>query len=104
MKMKRFNLHFIFIFALLASCASVKESMGPKKNNSDEFLVQKKSPLVMPPSYGELPSPTSKETLKKNNDIKSLIEKSNDQTVQVDSSNNKNKTLENSILGRIKNN
>ena len=58
----------------------------------------------MPPSYGELPSPTSKETLKKNNDIKSLIEKSNDQTVQVDSSNNKNKTLENSILGRIKNN
>ena len=23
-----------------------------KKNNSDEFLVEKKSPLVMPPDYG----------------------------------------------------
>ena len=95
------NINLIF----LASCSTVKESFtNPKKNNSDEFLVQKKSPLVMPPSYGELPSPTSKETLKKNNDIKDLIEKSNDQTVQVDGSNNLNKTLENSILGKIKNN
>ena len=58
----------------------------------------------MPPNYGELPSPTSKETLEKNNDIKNLIEKSNDETVQVDGSNNQKKTLENSILGKIKNN
>ena len=47
--MKRFNLHFIFIFALLASCSSVKDSLQSNKKNSDEFLVEKKSPLLMPP-------------------------------------------------------
>ena len=26
-----------------------------KKNSSDEFLVEKKSPLVMPPEFNELP-------------------------------------------------
>jgi hypothetical protein len=26
-----------------------------KKNNTDEFLVEKKSPLVMPPDFNELP-------------------------------------------------
>ena len=30
-----------------------------KKNGSDEFLVEKKSPLVMPPNYDELPIPTT---------------------------------------------
>jgi len=103
-KIRKFVLlNIILIF--LASCSTVKEGFtNPKKNNSDEFLVQKKSPLVMPPSYGELPSPTSKENLKKNNNIKNLIGKSEDQTSQVDSSINQNKTLENSILGKIKNN
>mgnify|MGYP001408134853 CR=1 FL=1 len=56
--MKRFNLHFIFIFALLASCASVKESFDSRKKNSDEFLVEKKSPLLMPPDYNDLPVQT----------------------------------------------
>ena len=104
--MKQFKFYILIAIAVLfSSCSSLKEGFtNQKKNNSDEFLVEKKSPLVMPPSYGELPSPTSKETLKKNNDIKDLIEKSNDQTVQVDGSNNQNKTLENSILGKIKNN
>ena len=62
-KIRKFVLlNIILIF--LASCSTVKEGFtNPKKNNSDEFLVQKKSPLVMPPNYGELPSPTSKETL-----------------------------------------
>ena len=64
-KIRKFVLlNIILIF--LTSCSTVKEGFtNPKKNNSDEFLVQKKSPLVMPPSYGELPSPISKETLKK---------------------------------------
>jgi hypothetical protein len=55
--MKRFSLHYIFIFTLLVSCSSIKESVGSKKNNSDEFLVEKKSPLLMPPDYNDLPVP-----------------------------------------------
>jgi hypothetical protein len=106
MKIIRKFLLFNFILILCTSCSTVKEGFtNPKKNNSDEFLVQKKSPLVMPPSYGELPSPLSKETLEDDkNNIKNLIEKSKDQTSQNNNSNNENKTLENSILGKIKNN
>ena len=93
-----------FVIAILASCTSVKEGLtNQKKKSSDEFFVQKKSPLVMPPSYGELPSPTSEEPNKEEqNNIQKLIGKQKDQTMQT--SNNQNKSLEKSILGKIKNN
>ena len=56
--MKKINL-FIIVFAfLLGSCQSVKDGLsGKKKENSDEFLVQKKNPLVLPPNFMELPTP-----------------------------------------------
>ena len=31
--------------------------MKGKKDNTDEFLVQKKNPLVLPPDYNDLPLP-----------------------------------------------
>ena len=103
--MKRFNLYFVFIFILLASCSSVKESMGSKKNNSDEFLVEKKSPLVMPPDFDELPIPKEQEEKldTKENEFKTLISKEN---VENKSDNNKNinKSFEESLLEKIKNN
>ena len=94
-----------FILIIFSSCTSVKEGLtNQKKKSSDEFFVQKKSPLVMPPSYGELPSPTSKKTQKNDeNNIQSLIGKSKDQTSQTDKSSNQDKTLEKSILSKIKN-
>ena len=49
----------IFLF----SCGTLKEGFtNQKKNSSDEFLVEKKSPLVMPPNYGELPVPNNSNT------------------------------------------
>ena len=42
----------------LTSCAGVKNALSGKKfENSDEFLVIKKNPLVLPPNFMELPSP-----------------------------------------------
>ena len=36
----------------------VKDALGGKKyENSDEFLVIKKNPLVLPPNFNELPTP-----------------------------------------------
>ena len=64
------------IVLILCSCGTIKEGFtNQKKNSSDEFLVEKKSPLVVPPSYGELPIPSSEKTNKKNqtNNIESLI-------------------------------
>ena len=46
------------ILIFLNSCGTVAEGLGgSKKKGSDEFLVEKKSPLVLPPSFGELPEP-----------------------------------------------
>ena len=92
------------ILIISVSCTSLKEGLtNQKKNSTDEFLVEKKSPLVMPPSYGELPTPTSEKALKVNeNNIEKLIGKSKEETSQTLS--NQNKSLETSILGRIKKN
>ena len=93
------------IILMLCSCGTIKEGFtNQKKNSSDEFLVEKKSPLVVPPSYGELPIPSNEKTDKKNqtNNIESLIiKKKNDEkleNVEVD------KNFEQSILKKIKNN
>ena len=92
------------ILIISVSCTSLKEGLtNQKKKSTDEFFVEKKSPLVMPPSYGELPTPTSEKALKVNeNNIEKLIGKSKEETSQTLS--NQNKSLETSILGRIKKN
>ena len=55
--MKKFFICFLFLI-LLTSCESAREGFTlKKKDNSDEFLVEKKNPLVMPPEYNELPVP-----------------------------------------------
>ena len=55
--MKKFFICFLFLI-LLTSCESAREGFTLKKNdNSDEFLVEKKNPLVMPPEYNDLPIP-----------------------------------------------
>ena len=93
----------LFIAPMVFSCGTLKEGFkNQKKNNSDEFLVEKKSPLVMPPDYGELPLPNS--NLNKKNDednsIKSLISKDKD---SIKSSDN-NENFEESLLKKIKSN
>ena len=93
------------ILLTLCSCGTIKEGFtNQKKNSSDEFLVEKKSPLVMPPSYGELPAPSNEKinTEDQTNKIESLISKKKDneklENVDLD------KDFEESILDKIKNN
>ena len=93
------------ILLMLYSCGTVKEGFtNQKKKSSDEFLVEKKSPLVMPPSYGELPIPSNDKTTKESqtNKIESLIskKKENEKLENFDS----DKSFEEVILKKIKNN
>ena len=92
----------------LFSCGGLKEGFtNQKKNNSDEFLVEKKAPLVMPPDYKELPKPKNNQDssqFKDNtNNIKSLITNENvsDPDLEKDQI---NKKLEESLLDKIKKN
>ncbi|MDA9960765.1 DUF3035 domain-containing protein [Candidatus Pelagibacter sp.] len=105
--MKQFKLFILFnIILFLTSCGSVKEGFSSqKKNNSDEFLVEKKSPLIMPPDYNELPVPKEENLVieSNENEIKSLISKTKNDKI-VDNVDEKNKTFEELLLKKIKNN
>ncbi len=40
------------------SCQNVKDALqGKKYESSDEFLVIKKNPLILPPNFNDLPTP-----------------------------------------------
>ena len=55
--MNRFFFLTILLFTL-SSCQGVKDALSGKKyENSDEFLVIKKNPLVLPPNFNDLPTP-----------------------------------------------
>ena len=76
-----------------------------KKNSTDEFLVEKKSPLVMPPEFDELPVPEEVNQMLESNeeiDIKKLI--TNNENSSTENISNQNTNFENSILEKIKNN
>jgi hypothetical protein len=91
---------------LLSSCGSIQKALDPQnKNTSDEFLVEKKSPLSMPPSFEELPVPSTEKINKENkrNNIKSLITEKNSNNEKSENSDT-DKDFEQSILDRIKNN
>ena len=52
------NFFLIILLFILCSCEGVKNALSGKKfENSDEFLVIKKNPLVLPPSFKDLPTP-----------------------------------------------
>tara|TARA_B100000575_G_scaffold274101_1_gene257578 strand:- start:12 stop:332 length:321 start_codon:yes stop_codon:yes gene_type:complete len=96
----------LFLFIFFVSCGTVKEGFSnQKKNNSDEFLVEKKSPLIMPPDFDELPIPDTqnKKNIKQKNTFKELISK---QDVEVSKKQNLLKSssnLEKSLLEKINN-
>ena len=101
------KLILLSIIFLITSCGTLKEGFSnQKKNNNDEFLVEKKSPLIMPPNYNELPVPNTETTSAENekNSIKSLV--TNEENI-LDKSNVKNsesKDIEETLLEKIKNN
>ena len=103
--MKQFKFYIVLsIVIFLSSCSSIKKGfVNEKKDNSDEFLVEKKSPLVMPPDYNELPIPKEENVEKETNDIKSLISKTKNDEIK-ENLDGKNSTFESSILEKIKNN
>ena len=108
--MKKIRLIILISTLLITfqSCGSIKDGFrSQKKNSTDEFLVEKKSPLVMPPEYNELPTPKinededNLESKDSSSDIEKLIT-NND--VKIDNSLKKNENFENSIIDQIKKN
>ena len=56
----------MLLIFLVTSCAdswsNVKRGLtGAKQKSTDEFLVKKKDPLILPPDFDSLPSPSERE-------------------------------------------
>tara|TARA_B100000900_G_C20551306_1_gene704842 strand:+ start:511 stop:831 length:321 start_codon:yes stop_codon:yes gene_type:complete len=98
--------YLIFIL-LLQSCGTVKEGFkNQKKDNSDEFLVEKKFPLTMPPNYGELPVPNleKNEAQQDEDKIKNLIITDEENIINNNGQKSESQNFEKSLLEKIKNN
>ena len=92
-KLKKFILlNFVL---LLASCGTMQGAFeNQKKNNTDEFLVEKKQPLVMPPDFEKLPIPDQNQLNNQQENIsqiEELIVRDNTANTNSKSSNNSNK-------------
>ena len=105
--MKYFKLLIFFqLILFLYSCSTLKEGFNnPKKSSSDEFLVEKKSPLVMPPDYNDLPIPNQKKEKSEinQNKIKDLVTKNETNNDEMNNSEEENLNIEKSLLKKIKN-
>ena len=63
---KKKTIFLMMLIFLVTSCAegwgNVKRGLtGAKKKSTDEFLVKKKDPLILPPDFDSLPSPSDRE-------------------------------------------
>ena len=90
---------------LITSCGGVKDAgkvlRNEKINSSDEFLVKKREPLVLPPDYNKIPVPNS-EVQNKDSYDENRIKKILKDTEGTNSSQNSKSSTEESILNRIK--
>ena len=105
MKLLKFFL-ILSLYILVSSCGTVKEAFtNQKKNSSDEFLVEKKSPLVMPPDYNDLPVPNTQNNSEENsNNIESLITNNEKGDKKDNNSEVSGQNLEKTLLNKIKKN
>ena len=92
---------FIIIFFGLNSCQSFKDAVtGKKTENSDEFLIKKKNPLVLPPNFDDLPEPTDvEESEEEDNNIEEIIGVYEENENQENS--NSSETTEQFVLDNI---
>ena len=103
--MKNFNILLIILF-LFTSCGGGLKDVGKvlrneKVRTTDEFLVKKRNPLVLPPGLEEIPAPgtinQNKEESGKDK-IKKILKAPNIDDV----SKKKSSSVEQSILDRIR--
>ena len=104
--MKKANpiIRSFLILLFLNSCGTVAEGLGgSKKNGNQEFLVKKKSPLVLPPNFGELPEPGKEpnkniiSSKKDTSDIEDMINQNSSKDISENDGD-----IENSIIKKIR--
>ena len=106
--MKKNNIYLIlFMMFVTVSCQTLKNAVtGTRQENSDEFLVQKKNPLVLPPDFTDLPVPFDESPkvaeVQIEDDIEKLLGVENNTKTTNDTSDSG--SIESFVLKKIKEN
>ena len=91
----------IFIFLTQVACNSLSESKriltNQRVNTTDEFLIEKKEPLAVPPDYKEIPEPGSMTQQKENENLNKILKTSKEKSSSGSAS-----SAEKSILDKIR--
>ena len=100
------NIIIILISSLFCiSCSGGLDGFKLKKRSSsgDEFLIQKKDPLVLPPDYSKLPNPDEKTNDTENDEtqIEKVLNSGDSQDEEKKNSQKSNSSLEKNILKKI---
>ena len=94
----------LITFLLFTSCASLEDAgkvlRNEKTKTTDEFLVEKRDPLVFPPDFEKIPEPGTKEKIQTSEEerIKKILKANEQKNV----SNSNPSSVEDSILNKIR--
>ena len=99
------NKILILLLLIISACGGLSDAKKVLKNEkiitTDEFLVKKKEPLILPPDFEKLPLPDSKGDKNISNQEKEKIKK----ILRVDENNQTDKkpssSIEKSIIEKI---
>ena len=100
------NILKIFTVSLfLFSCSGALDGFKLKKKSTsgDEFLIQKKDPLVLPPDFSKLPNPDNEieETEQEESQVEIVFKNDNSVNDENNDTNSPSSGLEKSILKKI---
>ena len=94
---------YLLLFVLVSGCETVKKGLGMEKDKPNEFLIEKRDPLVLPPDYEILPPDSKTVKKEKENSLKSVLDQSlNKNKALSNSPSSSSSNLEETILKQIK--
>ena len=102
---KKKTIFLVALVFLVTSCAGTFDSAkrgltGEKQKSTDEFFIQKKDPLILPPDFESLPFPPDSEEAQE--EVSSFEKKLKKVTETEITSTSAGSSTEDSILKRIR--
>ncbi len=101
MKNTQISIILILVFLTQTACNSLSEGKriltNQRTNSTDEFLIEKKDPLALPPDYKEIPEPGGIAERQDKKKLQKILNTSNQ-----NSPSKKSSSAEKSILEKIR--
>ena len=98
-----YNIFLILVVSLLLfSCGGFK--LKKKASSGEEFLIEKKDPLVLPPDFSKLPKPNEQtQSVDEEPNIKFIFDVEQSSSEEDDNQNSSKSNIKKSISDKIQN-